>query len=341
MKNEHLVAKISVNCRYQLAENMSGVQNWSKNTVNELSKIQGIQIHEHIPHRIFRSGIFGHLWEQFLLPFLARKSDLLFSPGNSGPILFRKQIICVHDALVFTHPHFFGRLYRITSKTLLKSYNEHRVQLVTVSENSKLEISKIVPRNMVIEVVGMGITQIDDSDSKKKSTVETIDFFLFVGGNIERKNLAFLLNFWDFIHKKTGYFLIVTMGKQTKSLSSANVNDVQGVRYVSTPDDQELSFLYKNSRALLWPSIAEGFGMPLLESISHGTPFISSPVGAAEELLAGESKILELKEELWLQAIFNLITVPKKNPMEQIEVSSNYSWKKVAEKITDAFFSFL
>jgi glycosyltransferase involved in cell wall biosynthesis len=87
--------------------------------------------------------------------------------------------------------------------------------------------------------------------------------------------------------------------------------------------------------------MAEGFGIPLLEAMSFGKPFISTPVGAANELQTGESVVLPPDILLWQEEILKMVLLPHIDSAEQIQKTYEYTWDKVVCKIKKEIDSFL
>jgi len=209
-------------------------------------------------------------------------------------------------------------------------YTRSNIKVVTVSDKSKLELEMVAKKGKRITVVGMGLYN-HTTQSKFISSYHPT--FLFVGGQIRRKNLKFLMAIWPSIFTDTGATLKVTTSKSSRTLKTEVYSEVSGVEYITDPSDAELSELYDETSALLLPSLGEGFGMPLLEVMSHGKPFIATDTGAATELLVGRSKILPLINELWRREIITLASSPTQKDDSQINKSKGYTWESVADKI--------
>ncbi|MCA1648666.1 MAG: glycosyltransferase [Chloroflexi bacterium] len=124
-------------------------------------------------------------------------------------------------------------------------------------------------------------------------------YFVFVGGHDKRKNLRFLLELWPSIHRTTGLELYVTRRAASSVSFEDQVGHVRGVVVRVEPDDRVLAALYANAIGLLWPSIYEGYGLPLLEAMAVGTPFISTDTGAARNLALVAEQILPLDADRW------------------------------------------
>lgn len=329
MKSKSAIINVAVNARFRQVERPTGVQNWAAEVTNEIAQMPGLRVKEYLPNRMISKGMLGHLWEQLVLPLLARKSDVLFSPSNSGPVLFKRQLVCIHDAIVFTHPEFFSKPYQLISTFLLRMFHWQSINLVTVSTYAKKGIELVVGTKSRITVVGMGLPILNTNLQLES----TSNYFLFIGGDIKRKNLNFLLQFWSSVYELTGYHLKVVIGNDSTSLKKIDIKNNTGVEYIPNPNNLELSRLYRGCRSLLWPSIAEGFGMPLLEAMAFGKSFVSTPVGAAQELRIGESRVIPLLDELWKEEIIHKTRNKNKDSDKQKMKSQNYSWAKVAENI--------
>ncbi len=328
--------RLAVNSRFRKAQKSTGVQNWAKSTLAELKCFEEVEIKEITPSIFFAKGVRGHVWEQLILPWRARKFDALLSPCNFGPVLYRRQIICIHDALVFSNPMDFHLSYRIVCKIIHKIILKSNIKVVTVSRRSKIELEKVAKTGKIVNVAGMGLYNLPREQRMITSKCPT---FLFVGGHIMRKNLKFLLAMWPSIFADTGAILKVTTSLSSRTLRTVIDSKILGVEYINDPSDAALSELYDSVNALLWPSLGEGFGMPLLEVMSHGKPFIATDSGAATELLVGRSKILPLVDELWRNEILTIGSTPNQIDDEQINKTKNYTWKSVADEILHLFRS--
>src|ERR1700731_3643338 len=91
-------------------------------------------------------GIKGHIWEQIYLPTQLRRR-LLWSPGNTGPIAVRRQVLTVHDAATLDHPEWFERKFALWYAALLPRLIRKVRAVITVSHFSKERIVQLTDVN--------------------------------------------------------------------------------------------------------------------------------------------------------------------------------------------------
>jgi glycosyltransferase involved in cell wall biosynthesis len=250
-------------------------------------------------------GAGGHRWEQIVLPRLARRSnaDLLWSPCNWGPLAVHRQVPVVHDIAPLKTPEYFTPAYRALARVLTGTIVRRALLVVTPSRSVRVDLrQRFALGEEEVEVVPPGIgppfdsAPLDDLDSRPGT------YCLLVGAHDARKNVEFVLDLWPEVRARTGLELhvtrqrLVTTRRQLAVTSSAR----SGVVVHFDPTDAELATLYANALCLLLPSKYEGYGLPLLEAMAVGTPFLATDVGAAGELAPDpERQVLPLDPELW------------------------------------------
>lgn len=308
---------IAVNGRF-VTHDLTGVQRYGREVVGRLAgvgaprvllltppdQIVELKPGEATPHRVDPrwSGMAGHRWEQTKLRSLFRRSGagVLLSPCNWGPLTVRDQLPVIHDIFPLIHSRFFDRDYvrwaRVATPVLVRMAR----RIVATSGNVREQLVRhlgVDPDrvDIVPPAVGSPFTDraLDDIGSRAGS------YCLFVGGDKAQKNLAFLAGFWPQVHRRLGLELWVTE-RAVASRLPAEVIELPGVVRVPDPSDDELVELYAGALCLLWPSLAEGFGIPLLEAMAVGTPFLSTDVGAARELAVTPDQVLPLDSALWM-----------------------------------------
>lgn len=123
-------------------------------------------------------------------------------------------------------------------------------------------------------------------------------FFLFAGVFKERKNVERIIRaFGVFTQTHPGYHLVLT-GKKKGDYYESLVRIVEeralqdSVHFLGYVTDGELAYLYQHTLALVFPSLIEGFGMPVLEAMHAGAPVITSSTGALAEVAGGAALLV-------------------------------------------------
>jgi hypothetical protein len=120
-------APIVLNARF-LQQELTGVQRYGREMLARLGDgVETVQPVDHV------SPVRGHFWEQFVLPSHCH-GRLLWSPGNTGPLSVRAQVITIHDAATLDHPEWFSRKFALWYRFLLPRLARRVRRIITVSE---------------------------------------------------------------------------------------------------------------------------------------------------------------------------------------------------------------
>jgi glycosyltransferase involved in cell wall biosynthesis len=271
--------KLAVNARYQ-HRRIAGVDRYA----HEISSRLQIQKRFIKPHRPLGS-VAGHLWEQFVLPQLLHMDEILWSPANSSTWSVQNQIVSIHDASVFDHPEWFASVFGAWTRLSWSILAKRAKAIITVSEFSKqrLQYHLNIPAEK-IHAVYNGVGEPFKPQSKKR--IDEVKekygiskpYFLFVGTLEPRKNLKALLEAWKLLNSKT-HELFISGGEghvfPQPKLQIANS------KYIP---DEDLPALYSGAKAFVFPSLYEGFGLPILEAMACRTPVIASDIEVFREI---------------------------------------------------------
>lgn len=177
----------------------------------------------------------------------------------------------------------------------------------------------------------------------------TKPYVLYVGVAYPHKNLKGLLRTWKKVEHEIEDVQLVLVGKRNffyeQLLSSEEIRLCSRVIYTDFVGDAELSNLYKNARAYVFPSLYEGFGLPPLEAMAHGVPVVSSNRTCLPEIL-GEA-VLYVDSENADQFAQQIILVLENEDLrfelrsKAIEELKKYSWEKMAKETFAIYQNFL
>jgi glycosyltransferase involved in cell wall biosynthesis len=278
-------------------------------------------------------------WSQFMLPFWARQDDLdiFWAPAHRLPIFLSKSIssvVTIHD-LVWKHApetmHPFGQF--LDSFLMPKSVKVAD-KVIAVSESTAQDLYKEVPevekKTEVIYESGSLFIELSEHFVGNEG-----NYLLFVGTLEPRKNLRRLLEAYSLLSDsiRGKYSLIIVGGKGWGNEDVYSIiehfNIKKNVKVLGYISDKELADIYRSAHVLVMPSLYEGFGLPLLESMSFGIPIITSNTSSMPEIGGNAAIYVDPNSS-------NSI----KNGIEEVIMSHNL-WKKLSKNalIRSSLFS--
>lgn len=232
-----------------------------------------------------KSWIPGSLWLQLFANRIALNytSSIFWSPAHVSPIIKSKRltyVLTIHDVVLNVLPNSMALKNLLVSKLLFKASLKVADYLVCDSFTTKKDLNYYYPfvQEKKSKVIYHGKSANSFKRPKKKSNVQ----FLFVLGSLEpRKNIMFFLKVFEYILlKKPSLKLFVTGAQGWKN------NDI--IQYVKrSPSlkksviltgfltDEEISNYFYNCEAFIFPSLYEGFGLPMIEAESKAVSIVS------------------------------------------------------------------
>lgn len=258
------------------------------------------------------------LWEQFQLPKFVKKyqCDLLHCTSNTAPLKVQSKVITTLHDIIFREESVLkqllssaswyqkiGNLYR---RFLVKDVVKKSEHLITVSNFENQNIKKVFKlENQKVTTVHNGVNQQFNNQftREQKEAVRSQyqlpkEFLFHIGNKDPRKNTKRLLDaFFELKQMQFGNIKLVIAGVNEDTLDSmleemfvpsALKKDIVLTGYI---EDEDLPVIYGLAQVFLFPSLREGFGIPILEAMASGVPVITSNTSSMPEV-AGESALL-------------------------------------------------
>jgi len=312
---------------------------------------------------------FGHFryqfWKQVVLPLKAwsKNCDIVFCVDNCVPYMHLgyKTIHAIHDAFCFESPQHYGKLWLWLYKNTIIPGARRCPFVITATSYGKKQIAHfigITPDKLIVVHDGPKRVNYNQNsnnltqDILKKFSITPHNYILHVGSMFNRKNLVALVYAFGKI-KETGYpdLKLVLAGSLLtnrfdndyelilNAIEKHNLKDTVVITGYLT--DGEVGQLYNNALIYVFPSLNEGFGLPVLEAFEHNLPVLVSNNTCLPEV--GGDAVITF-DPFDINDLFNKIHMVLKDADLRKEMISkgqkrlkDFSWQATAEQIVDVF----
>jgi glycosyltransferase involved in cell wall biosynthesis len=267
------------------------------------------------------------LWYPFALG-RTRDADVLHCPTYRGPLRpALPLVVTVHDLAVFRHPEAFNRWTRTYSPQLVPRVLGAARRIIAVSQFTRRELVELlrVPDEK-IRVVPNGV----DDEFTPDGAAADGEYVLAVGTLEPRKNLARLVE----AVRRSGIELRVVGARGWGNVELGG----NGVHWLGEVTDAELARQYRGARCVAYPSLYEGFGIPVLEAMACGAPVVTSRATAMEEVADGAAVLVDSSDPAELAAGIERAVAGREELVARgLERARAFRWDAVAEATVDVY----
>jgi glycosyltransferase involved in cell wall biosynthesis len=224
-------------------------------------------------------------------------------------------VVMLHDLIPITHPEFCGPGAHERHERRVQSALRNAALILTNSQATSEDLARYAEglggRGAVIQTAPLGVEGAFLSPPAVGKALRP--YFVCVGTIEARKNLAFLLTLWRRLVERMGEGAphLVLVGRRGWE-NEAVIDHLERspavrsrVHEITDLTDAQVAGLIAGARALLGPSLAEGFDLPVMEALTLGAPVIASDIPVHRELARGATLIDPLDGLGWLSAIEN------------------------------------
>ena len=346
----------------------AGIGNYVLSLARELCALlpEGLRMlisrRDHVTADAVPRAVFHRLWtpphhrlEQYALAMeiVPIACDVFHAPDFIPPFLSRvPTVVTVHDCA-------FLRMPELLTEASQRYYGQigpavrHASRIVAVSHCTKQDLVELVgadPRkiDVVYEAPDERFSRIDPSVSQSACLAVGLDkpFLLFVGTHEPRKNLHRLLRAYALASEKMDVPDLAIVGRRGWLVENLDqtVEDLQlagRVHWLGRLSDHTLVHLYNCTVALMFPSLYEGFGLPMVEAMACGAPVVAGNLGALPEISGGAALLVD---PFCVQAIADGIERILSNPTLRedlkgrgLERVRSFSWKLAAAETLETY----
>ena len=337
---------------YHLIEHLARVDRTNQYEILIPTETHDFQPSPNIRYRVIRLPIFKRrVWEQ-LAPLVVRNYDLLHFPYDSCIGMKRgKFVVTIHDAKPFLFPSEASR--RSWKQSLKDMIAPHPLQkidhVVTVSECSRRDLIERMgfsDDRITVIYQGVDLERFSPSSSSQVARFDFMPYVLCVAGADPTKNVKSLIEAFSKLPPEIrNHHHLVLVGDVQKNKELQQVVEKHGIPertvFTGVVSDAQLAEFYQYASVFVFPSLYEGFGLPVLEAMACGCPVISSNTSSLPEVV-GDAGILvnpRSLEEL-IGAMTNVLTdsglvaTLRKRGREQAE---KFSWDHTARATADLY----
>jgi glycosyltransferase involved in cell wall biosynthesis len=301
-------------------------------------------------------GISGLMWSHTYFPYrlLLEKFEVIHSPAFVVPFICPcPSVVTFYDVTHLKFPEDFEARWRNYLDVVLPMSLRRAAAVICISEHSRQDLLKhykVAKDKVHVVYCGVDSSRFNAGAKVDREWANSIgikkDYILHVGAFSRRKNIPMLLRAVALL-KARGKFdnlQLVLAGPELSVLAGGSeirdaIRDLDlkdAVMFTGHIPDKQLAGLYAGARILAFPSLYEGFGLPVLEGMAVGTPVISSNSSSMPEV-AGDAALLAPPEspELWADAIQQVIENPSLAAdlrRKGLEQAKKFSWRKAADE---------
>lgn len=325
--------------------------------IKELTRHKNVSIH----HFRLPPTILQILWNQlrlFPIELFIGRCDIFHTSDWTQPPTFRaKTIATIHDLTPFLFPQWHHQKVIKAHKNKMKIASKRCSHFICVSQNTKNDLLKLFPNisstkiSVIYEAAenkyGQFVKLKPDIQNKKKDIIKKQyglqNFVLAQGTREPRKNLDRLIEaFIKFKNKypKSTVELAIT-GKYGWGKDVTHPPNF--VKILGFIPEKDMVALHATATCLAYPSLYEGFGLPLVKSLKVGTPIITSDVSSMPEIVGNSAILVDptsvdqiakaLEKILHSQKLRNQLS------LEGVTQSNKFSWSKTAAQTLNVYNS--
>jgi glycosyltransferase involved in cell wall biosynthesis len=292
---------------------------------------------------------------------LRDRLDLFHATHYVLPPLWKtRAVVTIHDIIHLLYPQFLpSRAAHVYARFMIRRALKRADRIVTVSYNTRRDLVDYfgIPASR-IEVIYNGVSprfRPDISPEEKARVAARLGipspYLLFLGGEKPHKNVQNVVRaFGKARHERSLPHALVLAGPLPQNparldalIAALELSDV--IHRPGVMDESDLPALYAGADAFLYPTLYEGFGLPVVEAMACGTPVLTSSTSALQEIAGGYALLVDPMDVDAIAAGIVLLATDAKARTEYIALGRkralDFSWDKAAQRTLEVYASAL
>jgi glycosyltransferase involved in cell wall biosynthesis len=294
---------------------------------------------------------------RFAWRLLRDRLDLFHATHYVLPPLFRiRAVVTIHDIIHVLYPQFLpSRAAHFYARAMIRRALERADRIITVSYNSKRDLIDYfgVPAGR-IEVIYNGVSPLFHPgvpEEEKRRVAEKLripsPYLFFLGGEKPHKNLQNVLKAFGEARRRRSLAHALVLGgpmprnraRMEALIDALDLREV--VMETGIVQEEDLPGLYSGADAFLYPTLYEGFGLPVIEAMACGTPVLTSSTSALQEIAGGFAYLVDPMDVNAIAGGIILLTTDQRVREDFGELGKkralDFSWDKAAEKTLEVY----
>ena len=296
-------------------------------------------------------------WTLIGLPRTAARArvDVLHAPAYTAPFWAGVPVVLtIHDVSYEIHPEWYPYRRDALRRFYYRRSAMSAAHVLTVSAFSASEITTaygIPPSRITVAPLGVrsAFAAGDPNVSLNLPANVTEPFLLHVGDIHERRNLPLVLDAMLEARRHFGAAaaLSLVLAGVDRGVSeglcamASEAGSPEAVVALGPVSEDRVLALYRGAMALVYPSLYEGFGLPLIEAMACGTPVIASHAASIPEVLGGAGLLLDPRDvSAWRDAIIRLLNdeaLRRDLRGRGLARAATFTWRRTAEITLDVY----
>lgn len=319
---------------------------------DRLPGIETVELPSSASQRRFRA-----LYEQSSLMRVVRKTapetGLIHSMGNTGPLRTGEivHVATIHDMIPALFPAIAPAYSRVPLVNLMRAVARHADRVITDSESSANDIARLtpIPRERIdVVLLAGGVGSVNDDhgfDARVAFDLGPDPFVLAASATFAHKNLVGLVRAFAQIPPEQARLLVlpgypVSDDHELRVVARAlGIED--RIRYLGWVESEALDALYREAACFVFPTLYEGFGLPVLEAMHRGTPVACSDRSSVPEV--GGDAVLYFDPEdpgAIASAVRELLgdtALRERLSAAGLKRAAEFTWRRAAEQTVESY----